>query len=275
MTPRALLLILTATLTLGLTAPAHAVECVAAPLPTTPLPPAYGMDVQWFSDKLHVDIWRQPCTGGGEGLLVRLAPITSAPFACSSVFHLLEAGLQYAVSLRASFNPSSATFCDNLFVPTTLAVFPAAGTPAFTVAPAFELLFSGYDSSARPLVFSLSVPPESAPPPPAPPSILVVDTGCTVCHAGNLLAFEAHVTNPGAPLLVELKAGVRLPDGTPISVLAPCLEQTFPTGTTVVHLLSGTMPSGVAPGTYIVEAAILEPELGATFARASLSFVVQ
>ena len=63
-------------------------------------------------------------------------------------------------------------------------------------------------------------PSPAAPPPPArPPLAVVVATGCTTCHPGDTLGFELHVTNPGAPMLVELKTGARLPGGGVVSIL--------------------------------------------------------
>lgn len=106
--------------------------------------------------------------------------------------------------------------------------------------------------------------------PPGPPTLLVVATGCTTCHAGNPLALELHVTNPGAPMLVELKTGARLPGGAVISILGRHEEELLPSGTTVIPLLSLPLPAGVPLGTYTIEAALLEPEFGVTISRHSV-----
>ena len=50
---------------------------------------------------------------------------------------------------------------------------------------------------------------------PVPAPTVVVDaTGCTDCGAGAVVGFTAHMTNGGPAIAVELKTGIRLPDGS-------------------------------------------------------------
>ncbi len=238
--------------------PAIAAECILDPLPTVPVNPTFGMDVQSTStDWFRIDLWRQPCQAGSETLLIRITPITAAPFVCGPNFHFVQDGVQYAVFLRTSFSTIS-SFCDNLFAATTFVPVASTGPPPLDITQAFSLVYS--------TLFTLDVPAEGGPAT-APPSLTLIATGCTTCHPGNLVAYEIHVTNPGRPVLVELKTGVRLPNGSTASILGRHLEQSFPTGTTVIPLVSAVLPSGLPSGTYTIEAAILELELGVTISR--------
>jgi hypothetical protein len=76
-------------------------------------------------------------------------------------------------------------------------------------------------------------------------------------------------------MLVELKAGARLPDGSAISLLGGHEEGFVPSGATVIPLLAGfVLPTGIPAGAYVIEAALLEPELGVTVSRHSLPCTV-
>lgn len=104
-------------------------------------------------------------------------------------------------------------------------------------------------------------------------------TGCTtLCRPGDTFAASVTVTNPIAqPARVELKAGVRLPDGTPLAlpVLAPGFLLLLGAGQTLSGiLLNTTIPLGIPPGTYRYEVALLDPELGVTFFREMRGFTV-
>ncbi|HEY6361611.1 MAG TPA: hypothetical protein VIX63_10935, partial [Vicinamibacterales bacterium] len=68
---------------------------------------------------------------------------------------------------------------------------------------------------------------------------------------------------------VELKAGLRLPDGTAVNTLGnKHLEATFPAGLDVTaNLLSFPWPAGLPQGTWTFEGVLLGPNVGETFAR--------
>ena len=54
----------------------------------------------------------------------------------------------------------------------------------------------------------------------APPSLVLTLTGCTICHPGDTFTVQAVLKNPGpVGVPIELKLGLRLPDGSPASLL--------------------------------------------------------
>ena len=103
------------------------------------------------------------------------------------------------------------------------------------------------------------------------PTLAIHALGCTTCHPGETLGFEVHITNPGGPMLVELKTGARLPDRSTVTILERHEEETIPPGVTVIPLFAGlVLPAGIPAGTYAIEAALLEPALGVTLSRSSV-----
>jgi hypothetical protein len=110
----------------------------------------------------------------------------------------------------------------------------------------------------------------SLPPPPPtiapPPTIELIATGCTTCPSGGVVGYDAHITNPGPAMLVELKGGARFPDGRILGLFNQ--ETTIPNGASVVAIVPAQMlPQGLPTIDLTVEGAILEPELGVTLAR--------
>lgn len=107
---------------------------------------------------------------------------------------------------------------------------------------------------------------------PVPPQLHVTLIGCLRCHPGDHLIAQVTLRNPAQTATsVELKAGVRLPDGTGVNLFGPNgqhivvslpagLESTFP-------ILNFTWPVGAPPGVWHVEGALLEPSLGKTLSR--------
>jgi hypothetical protein len=105
---------------------------------------------------------------------------------------------------------------------------------------------------------------------PDAPAMYLTVTGCHTCQEGGRLTVQARVINPRPQeVQVEVKAGGRMPDGTPVSLLGPepmvltlkpGYDQTF-------TLLDGPLPQGVTPGTWTVEGTLLERELGKPFSR--------
>jgi hypothetical protein len=110
-----------------------------------------------------------------------------------------------------------------------------------------------------------------------PPTVTVLALGCTTCHPGDTLGFEVRITNPGGPMVVELKTGARLPDGSTVTILGRYVEKTLGAGVTeIIPLFSGfVLPAGIFPaGGYTIEAALLEPDLGGTITRHSLTLTL-
>ena len=123
-----------------------------------------------------------------------------------------------------------------------------------------------FTSGPTPSAQMISVP--EALPPIDTLSVAVVALGCTSCGPRSTLGFEVSVFNPGAPVRVELKTGVRLPDGQVVSLRGRHEEVLLPNGVTVIPLFSGlVLPEGIPQGFYMFEAALLEPELGVTLSR--------
>ncbi len=110
----------------------------------------------------------------------------------------------------------------------------------------------------------------------APPALALTLTGCTHCRVGDRLTIEARVINPGtigAP--VEAKVAVQQPGGALINLLGEHLEATLPPSLDTTFILFDTFISTEVPaGTWQLEGALLEPELGETLSRSVSSFEV-
>lgn len=242
-------------------ASALSVTCLPNPLPSTPAPPVYSMELFLSSEHSHLDLWRQPCQDGSgqTAVLIRVSPVSTGPFLCEVSFKVIQNGTQNSVDLRP-------TFCDDLFVPTTF-ILAERSSSQFDETGAFTLIYGGSP------VTSMNVPAGSGGP--GPFSISLVATGCTTCSAGQTIAYELHINNPGPPMMVELKVGVRLPNGSPVNLMGRYLEETLATGQSTLPLFAGPFPAGVPAGTYSVEAAAVEPELGVTLGRHSVPLQVR
>ena len=68
-------------------------------------------------------------------------------------------------------------------------------------------------------------------------------------------------------MVVELKTGARLPDGSTVTILGRYVQRTLGAGVTeIIPLFSGfVLPPGFPTGAYTIEAALLEPDLGVPF----------
>jgi len=112
----------------------------------------------------------------------------------------------------------------------------------------------------------------------ATPTLALTLTGCTTCQTGDRFTVQARVTNTGPrDILVEAKAGVRLPDGTTVNVLGNNhLEVSMPTGldSTLILFDVPSWPPGLPTGLWTFEGTLLGRELGETFSRVVKPFVV-
>jgi hypothetical protein len=105
-----------------------------------------------------------------------------------------------------------------------------------------------------------------------PPTLNLTLSGCITCKAGYYFAVQGQFTNPGSrDILVEVKFGVRTPDGSPINLLGEAGEHlvvTLPAGFDgTVPLFNLHLPSGLPTGAWRVEGTLLEVALGRTFDR--------
>lgn len=147
-------------------------------------------------------------------------------------------------------------------MPTTVVLLSSVAQPDYDETAAFTLIYDGTVAT------SVEIP--AAAPLPGLPTVIVIATGCTTCHPGDMVAFQMLITNPGAPVLVELKTGARLPGGPVVSILGRHGEEVIGAGITVIPLFALVLPAGVPAGSYAIEAALLEPDLGVTLSRSSV-----
>jgi len=66
-------------------------------------------------------------------------------------------------------------------------------------------------------------------------------------------------------------AGLRMPNGGAVTLLDTYMEGDLAPGEKDIPLVSIVVPAGAPNGTYLIEAAILDPIFGETLARHSLS----
>lgn len=250
-------------LLLGAPDPARALPatCIPLPFPTTPAGTVFTLSIFFGSGQGKLELWRQACQDGSgqTAMLVRATPFTASVHVCSPT--IIQNGIQFQGRLAPGPGQS---FCDSLFIPQTFILVEGSGTPQFNGAAAFSLINDGIPATRIDVPAGEPVPP--------PPTITVVSTGCTSCGPGQVVATHAHIVNPGPATLVELKTGVRFPDGSVVGLLGRHDDMALGAGQTIdVDLLSGfVVPLGIPIGTYLVEAALLEPELGVTLSRHSV-----
>ena len=244
--------------------PAYAViqRCLPNPLPA-PTAPVFTRDVQKFSEQMHLDVWRVPCDGS-YALLMKVTPLSDGPFLCETDFSILQGGAPFALALADASAPG---FCGQLLAPRTFSLVPTP--PAYDVAAALTILFDTLSGVSRFVALDVAV---AVP----PPTVTVRALGCTTCHPGDTLAFDVRITNPGGPIVVELKTGARLPDGSTVTILGRYVQRTLGAGVTeIIPLFSGfVLPPGFPTGAYTIEAALLEPDLGVPFGRHSVTLTL-
>jgi hypothetical protein len=244
---------------------AHAIPatCLPPPLTDIPQPPVFTMDlVAPSSEHGRLDVWRQACEdGSGEmAVLARVTPITPKVFVCSASLSITQGPGQIPGALSPTADGATA-LCDEVSAPTTFFVVPLPGLGNRYVERASFVL--GYAGAA--LTYT-QVPA---------PFVTVFPTGCTSCVPGNVVGFAARVTNPGPATTVELKVGVRFPDGTPFELLDETRALAAGSTTDLVLVPQFFLPPKVSPGvSMVVEAALLEPVLGLMWSRSSVRVTV-
>lgn len=202
---------------------AHAIRAACAPdgFPTTPGPGVVGRLFQDGSALFHGSVWRVSCDiddPSDVAIFFRVTPLPDpsgtigSPYICSerfTIFQDLGEDQQIVPALLPTVEATT-SFCSGLQVPRTFALERASGG-SFDPTGAFILQYEDQP---------LSVPAGTAQ---HPPRIFVISTGCNPCSAGQVAAFHIEVENTGAPVGVELKTGLRFPDGRLVSLLGnPC-----------------------------------------------------
>lgn len=99
----------------------------------------------------------------------------------------------------------------------------------------------------------------------APPSVQVIVTGCP-CRAGNQASIILRYANPGPAEDVALMVGAHLLGGGAVGLIDNVVV--IPSGASELIVYSGPIPS-VPAGTYVLEAALLDPIFGVTLSRHS------
>jgi hypothetical protein len=271
MTKLRIMLALLVALVLPVAAEAVSNGCLPT-LSTEPVPPVVAENISWGfgspSDRLRFEIWRQSCLdGSGVALLLRVSPLAPNPgYFCDNNLAVLQGGAQFD-TVQAKDLQNLSGYCNGLYIPKTflLQVEPSGGVP-FNEARAFTLV--GVDS---PQSFQIAVPAAGTTPP--PPSLTVQALGCTTCHPGNTLGFQVEIINLGPPILVELKTGARLPNGSVVPIQDE--KGVLPTGVTVTPVFTGlVLPAGVPSGIYAIEAEILDATVGVTISQDSEALTV-
>jgi hypothetical protein len=248
-------------------------QCLPTPLPTAPPPgePSYSMNVENGADRLTLRLWRHACQDSGNfRLVLRAVPTAGRPVLQSPDFFIEQGGVQIEGILFA--HHATLWKHQEIDAPVTVILgwhiqsdVPAGFT--FRTTQAFSVRFRGRVGST-PTTFELDVP-AGAPAVPQTPSISVVATACNPCRSGETVGFDMHVDNPGSARLLEIKGGVRFPDHV-YGILSQ--EITVPPGASVIPLIPPTvLPMGLPPLSLTVEAALLEPELGVTLSRDSMT----
>jgi len=244
--------------------------CLAAPLPSGPGGnQSFSIDVQDGADRMRVTLWRQHCQDSEDlVLLLRVTPISAAPFVCGNRWYLEQDASEFYVTFLSAITDSAGmgtTFCDRISGPTTVIVTPAdlsSGEPGtFDDEDDFGLTF--YGSVVGPYVVFRIDMPYAGPP---WPTIAVVPTGCNPCHSGQTVGIDGNVDNPGPAMQAEIKTAARLADGSLVSLVNKVV--TLASGASVLTLVPPrALPAGLTTMDVSIEAAILEPALGVTLSR--------
>lgn len=235
-------------------------SCLVEPLPNAPLEPfAFDSEGDGRGSTTHFEVWRQPCAddSGLLAVLIRMTPLNGFEDICYIRWRIIQNGIQMDADTRDS--PTGASFCQQLLTQTTLIL---VSPKPFDESGAFTLVYKSGDHETP----QVSLPAIG----PHPPSIQVLAKGCKgECQVGFQAAFSARVTNTGDETPIMIRGGVRLPDGQVIGLLSEDLV--FPAGQVAeFDIFSGVVPPDLPPGLYVVEAAIIEPTLGATISRHSV-----
>ena len=255
MTTLRIVLALLVALVVPVAAEALSDGCLPDPLPTTPTPPVIVENVTWgfgsSPDHLVFEIWRLACLdNSGVAVLLRVTPAPIPAYFCDSNLQIIQGGRQFN-TVEAKTQSTGPGYCDGIYTPNTFALdVEPSGVVPFNESRAFTLVGVGGPQS-----FQIEVPASAS-----TPSLTVEALGCTTCHTGDTLGFQVRIVNPGPPILVELRTGARLPNGSVVPIQDG--EGLLPTGVTVVPVFSGfVLPAGVPPGAYSIEAALIDPDL--------------
>lgn len=92
-------------------------SCINSPLPVTPTGTVWQERLSYSGDTFDIKVWRIGCDATNSNVLVRIYPVSTDVFICSSRFKVIQNADQYDVKLTDS--PNGVSFCDDLFIPKT------------------------------------------------------------------------------------------------------------------------------------------------------------
>ena len=235
-------------------------------LPTMPGASAVAFDVAAGDEQFHLEIWRQACQDGSGQLavLMRATPTSPGPYLSGASFTIIQGESRMEVRLRRN-TETTESFGADLWAPTTLVLTEAAGSPTFTEEDTFLLVWDGAPDA------QIEIPAAG----PQPRVQVVIADDCNPCQGGRVTEASLRFSNPGPARAIELKTGARFPDGvTSVTILGRYTELTLPAGNTEMLLFRAAVPVGATPGSYAIEAAILEPDFGVTLSRHSATLQI-
>lgn len=141
------------------------VNCVPAPITTTPVGPTWTFDVQTgASARVRGTAWRQPCAGNDAQFILTLQPLQGTPFVCGSEVEI-NIGALRTDDILLDVNPNDGVgtgFCGNLSATTSFVLHEFDSGFAFDDDAAFTLVYEsdfGPDASTAIPAYNASLYP--------------------------------------------------------------------------------------------------------------------
>jgi hypothetical protein len=118
-------------------------SCINAPITTTPDGPTWEMSVQrGSSERANIIVWRKLCSEEEGYLVITIEPTSSSPpFMCSTQFAVVQDSQQYDSLVLVKGANDTSSFCGDLLVTTTFAVYFRTGQPQFSTFEPFTLFW--------------------------------------------------------------------------------------------------------------------------------------
>lgn len=120
------------------------VNCLPAPITTTPVGPTWTFEVQTSaSARVRGTAWRQPCSGNDAQFILTLQPLQGTPFVCGSDMEI-SIGAARTDDIFLDVNPNDGVgtnFCGNLATTTSFVLHEFDSAFAFDDDAAFTLVY--------------------------------------------------------------------------------------------------------------------------------------
>lgn len=141
------------------------VNCLPAPITTTPVGPTWTFEVQTgASARVRGTAWRQPCSGNDAQFILTLQPLQGTPFVCGSDMEI-SIGAARTDDIFLDVNPNDgvgSSFCGNLATTTSFVLHEFDSSFAFDDDAAFTLVYEsdfGPDASSAIPAYNASLYP--------------------------------------------------------------------------------------------------------------------